>query len=36
MVGLLVVGLLANAAVRPVSSRYWYKAEEPSKELATA
>ena len=28
MVGLLIVGLLANAAVRPVGSRYWYKADE--------
>ena len=37
MVGLLIVGLLANAAVRPVSSRYWYKADEVGKEeLATA
>ena len=36
MVGLLVVGLLANAAVRPVNSKYWYKADETSKKLATA
>jgi hypothetical protein len=32
MVGLLLVGLLANAAVRPVSARYWYQAEETKKE----
>ncbi len=36
MVGLLVVGLLANLAVRPVDSRYWYKSEETKKEFATA
>jgi MFS family permease len=37
MVGLLVVGLLANAAVRPVNSKYWYKsAEDANKKLATA
>ncbi|HEU4414891.1 MAG TPA: OFA family MFS transporter [Candidatus Angelobacter sp.] len=28
MVGLLIVGLLANAAVRPVSSEHWYKTED--------
>ena len=27
MVGLLVVGLLANLAVRPVNPKYWYNAE---------
>lgn len=36
MVGLLVVGLLANLAVRPVDSRYWYKSEETKKKFATA
>jgi MFS family permease len=36
MVGLLIVGLLANTAVRPVNSKYWYKGEEPNKKLATA
>jgi MFS family permease len=28
MVGLLIVGFIANSAVREVSSRYWYKAED--------
>jgi hypothetical protein len=36
MVALLLVGLLANAAVRPVSSKYWYQAEDARKELMTA
>ena len=27
MVGLLIVGLLANLAVRPVNPKYWYNAE---------
>jgi len=36
MVGLLIVGLLANAMVRPVDSRHWYKIDETNKELATA
>jgi hypothetical protein len=36
MVGLLVVGFLANAAVRAVNSRYWYKMEETNQNLATA
>ena len=37
MVALLIVGLAANAAVRPVSSKYWYKSEEVGKEeMATA
>lgn len=27
MVGLLIVGLIANAAMRPVNSKYWYSAE---------
>lgn len=36
MVGLLMVGLVANAMVRPVDSRHWYKVEETSKEMATA
>ena len=36
MVGLLLVGLLANAAVRPVSAKYWYQAEDTKKELMMA
>jgi MFS family permease len=36
MVALLLVGLLANAAVRPVSSKYWYQVEDARKELMTA
>lgn len=37
MVGLLVVGLLANAAIKPVNSKYWYEAtEDANKKLATA
>src|ERR1041385_5195335 len=36
MVALLIVGLLANFAVRPVSSKYWYQAEDAKKELVTA
>jgi MFS family permease len=36
MVGLLIVGLIANAAVKPVDSKYWYKNEEVNKTLATA
>lgn len=36
MVGLLVIGFIANAMVRPVESKYWYKSEETNKELATA
>ena len=35
MVGLLIVGLLANAAVRPVSSEHWYKAEDVSQNVVT-
>jgi hypothetical protein len=35
-VGLLIVGLLANAAVRPVASRYWYKTEGMEKDMAVA
>jgi hypothetical protein len=34
MVGLLVVGLLANLAVRPVDSRYWYSAESADNNVA--
>jgi MFS family permease len=34
MVGLLVVGLLANLAVRPVDSKYWYKAENTDNNVA--
>jgi hypothetical protein len=36
MVGLLVVGLVANSMVQPVNSKYWYQSEETSKKLATA
>jgi hypothetical protein len=36
MVGLLIVGLIANALVRPVNAKYWYESEEVSKKLATA
>lgn len=36
MVGLLVVGLLANAAVRPVSSKHWYKAEDMDQNVVAA
>jgi MFS family permease len=37
MVGLLMVGLVANALVRPVNSKYWYQtSEDTSKKLATA
>src|SRR5262252_4997977 len=36
MVGLLIVGLLANAAVRAVASRYWYKAENVETGMAVA
>jgi MFS family permease len=37
MVGLLIVGLVANSLVSPVNSRYWYKsAEDTNKKLATA
>jgi len=37
MVGLLMVGLVANALVRPVNSKYWYSAtEDVNKKLATA
>jgi MFS family permease len=37
MVGLLMVGLVANALVKPVNSKYWYQtSEDTSKKLATA
>jgi MFS family permease len=37
MVGLLMVGLVANALVRPVNSKYWYQtSEDANKKLATA
>jgi MFS family permease len=37
MVGLLLVGLCANAMVRPVDSKHWYPAiEDANKKLATA
>jgi len=36
MVGLLIVGLLANAAVQPVSSTHWYKAQDVEKRIAAA
>ncbi len=34
MVGLLVVGLLANAGVRPVDSKHWYKQETAETAIA--
>jgi hypothetical protein len=37
MVGLLMVGLVANSLVRPVNSKYWYEtSEDTNKKLATA
>jgi MFS family permease len=36
MVGLLIVGFLANAAVRPVDPRHWYNAEDANKQMATS
>jgi MFS family permease len=36
MVGLLIVGLLANGAVRPVNSKYWFKVENTSRGVAVA
>jgi MFS family permease len=36
MVGLLIVGFLANVAVREVSSRYWYKAEDTDRATVAA
>jgi hypothetical protein len=36
MVGLLAVGFIANAAVRSVNSRHWYKAEDASQETVAA
>jgi MFS family permease len=37
MVGLLFIGLCANAMVKPVNSKYWYEAtEDANKKLATA
>jgi MFS family permease len=36
MVGLLLVGLVANSLVRPVDPKYWYQSEEANKKLATA
>jgi len=37
MVGLLIVGFIANAAVRPVNSKYWYsKAEDVNKSVVPA
>ncbi|MGC1620274.1 MAG: OFA family MFS transporter [Candidatus Acidiferrum sp.] len=36
MVGLLIVGLIANGAVRPVNSRYWCNSDETNEKLATA
>jgi len=37
MVGLLVIGLIANAMVRPVNSKYWYKkAEDVNKSVVPA
>jgi MFS family permease len=34
MVGLLIVGLLANAAVKPVNSKYWFNAETMDSNVA--
>src|SRR5271163_4794887 len=34
MVGLLIIGFIANAAVRPVDPRYWYKAEDTNRQTA--
>lgn len=34
MVGLLIVGLIANAAVRPVNPKYWYNAQSTSDNVA--
>jgi MFS family permease len=36
MVGLLVVGLIANAWVRPVNPKHWYQAEATKPEAAAA
>ncbi len=37
MVGLLFIGLCANAMVKPVNSKYWYEAtEDANKKLVTA
>ena len=36
MVGLLIVGLIANALVRPVNSKYWYQASATDQQAATA
>jgi MFS family permease len=36
MVGLLIIGLLANSLVRPVNSKYWHKAQVPEREVAVA
>ncbi len=35
MVGLLIVGLIANSLVRPVNPKYWYKAETASLSTTT-
>jgi MFS family permease len=34
MVGLLVIGLLANIAVHPVNSKYWYETESAKRNVA--
>jgi hypothetical protein len=36
MVGLLVVGFIANALVRPVNPKHWYQAEATKPEAAAA
>jgi len=36
MVGLLIVGLIANSLVRPVDSRHWFVADQRSPERANA
>jgi formate hydrogenlyase subunit 3/multisubunit Na+/H+ antiporter MnhD subunit len=35
MVGLLIVGFIANAAVRPVHARHWNKAGDINRQTAT-
>lgn len=36
MVGLLIIGGLANAAVKPVNAKHWYKSEEARQSAASA
>ena len=35
MVGLLIIGLISNALVRPVNSKYWYQADAASTSTTT-